>query len=371
MAGCSDDGGATATDDTAATGSANDGSADDGSADDGSAGSDGSCGFPGATELVAPRMYGDGSVIVRMHADGDTLFYGTLDEIYSVPIAGGEPTLVYPPEPEVLIYPPFWIRGDDLVVLRGDTLEVLPKTGGAVADVRTLPVSPTVSLNGNAFIFLDDDARTFYGKQDEIEILDDEPQITYFKYDIETDTSQILLADSTIGDGKNMVKAGDWLYTAHPLGDPTDPADDTPDELYRIPVTGGSPELVPVEGNFLLQVVGADETHLFVADAQLGGEAADFGGVSRMSHDGGSLERLFDHPLAVTQIFSRVVSLPDSVLFWYLGDFYTAPHGTGETTRIYTSPCEIHTIEATATDLFVSVFDADAGEVASILRVPR
>ena len=359
------------------------GSADpDGSSDDdGSSSTEGSgsggpggggdelCGIAGATVVAARQQYGNGSVIRRLVLDGDTLFYGTVDEIWSVPLAGGDSAKVYPPAPQVDIYPMFWIRGADLVVGQSDSLDVLPKTGGAIAATKELPLPYSGTLDGRAFILLDGDGKTFFAKQDGSAIGSEEPPITYYRYDIDAGTSATVLEATGIGDGQEIWKMGDWIYTAHRVGDPLDPSDERPDEIHRIPVAGGAAQLLPLEGDFHLAIVGADDTHLFFAGRPVPLDiTVDAGGYYRLPLAGGAPEKIIDGYVPAAGMFTELVAQPDRSLFWELGTIHEIPRGSGQATPLVNTGCEIQAFAAAGDDVYLSIFD-DSDETAFVLRV--
>jgi len=327
----------------------------------------GECGIRGLTDVMPEQAFP--SPIIRMELDGDAIFFNVFDAIHSVPRAGGTPTKVYPPPGETAFsYPPFWIFGGDLVVGRGDELQVLPKTGAdAVAETRSLPFPYKVWLDGSVDILLADDGHTFFAKNDPVNILgDDPPAIDYWSYDFETDTSVTIAEDSTIGHLKRIVLAGTDLYTASRIGDATDPDDDTADRLYRIPGGGGAPELVPMEGDYRFDLLGGDDTHLIFLGRPWP-QSSDLGGIYRIAHTGGAPEKVANVFYLSSRLAVRFVNRPERMLLWILGDLWSIPHGSGQATRLASTRCNIFAIAMEGDDVYLAIQD-DSGERSRIAR---
>lgn len=92
--------------------------------------------------LFAARQFGESDLIRQIIADGDTLYFRTLDALMKVPTAGGEPQLVA----DLSAHPPseFWVLEDTLLLRSTADLLTVPKSGGpAVASGPALSPSPT------------------------------------------------------------------------------------------------------------------------------------------------------------------------------------------------------------------------------------
>lgn len=351
-----------------------------GGGDAGAAGSGGSssgtivvngCTVPaGSTVVAAPRVYGDESPFYRIVADDTTVFFSTVDEIWTVDRAGGTPSKIYPPTPELLTVPPFWPRAADVIVSAGAAqLEVIGRSGGPVTATRTLGVGYSASLDGRSDILLDADGNTFYGKQERFGSGGMPSQVTYWTYDFANDMQRALLADSPIGYAKIFVRGGAYLYTAH--ASVPGPSDDvTPNELYRIPVEGGAAQRVPLTGSFRFNVRGADATHLFLDAQPVPASTTDLGGIYRMPIEGGAPEKLISE-FTIFNLLVDIVSQPDRLVIQTFQKFWKVPHGGGAATLLFEIPtkCQVHGFTAHGTDAFIGLLDESNGTM-QLVRIP-
>lgn len=320
----------------------------------------------GATVVVEPWELGEG-VLRRIAVDEERIFVGTLYDIRSAPRAGGESRQVFSTK-EIAgwMYPAFWLQGDRLLVGLREELRVLPKEGGAAISTMTLPAPFSSSLDGSADIILDQDGRTFFGKNDPLVLSGKKPAIAYFSFDTETKGSTILLEGVEIGHHKEMVRAGSYLYTAHRTGDP-DPSSEDPDELYRIPVAGGAAEKVPLGLDLHFDLLGADDTHLFLAGTVVPTDyATNPPGVYRMPLEGGMPERIVN-TYPIMKLVRSWIEMDDHHLLWSVDQVFRIAKGSGEAVQLTRSRC-IHAIAASGSDVYLGLFNEKTG-MASVARV--
>jgi hypothetical protein len=365
--GGSDAGGAGGSGGAAASGGTGGSAATGGSGASGGSGGGSPCDLPeGSSVVLSARVLGTGSVVRNLVLDGDTLFFGTVDQIYSVAASGGEPTKVYPPVEQVDIYPPFWVRGDELVVGQGDELDVLPKTGGAVSETKPLPAAYSAALTGEVDILLDTDGATFYAKDDPFVLSGDTPSLQYWTYDIETGAGATLLADTPTGHNGRLIKAGGFLYTSERRG----AGESATSALHRLPIGGGAFEPVPLTGDFKLEIIGADETHVYVAGSPVPLDVtADQGGFYRLPFAGGAPEKIVDRYIPTVAAVTTFVRTGANTYLRQLDDVYRVPSGSGEAIMLFSSRCELHAMAASADAIYVSTFD-DRDDTVQIARVP-
>lgn len=314
---------------------------------DGGGGDGGGSGGPGEPELrcmpsnatvVAPEFEHD-DLLRRVIADDTHVFVAGVYEIYAAPRDGGPAVKVYPPEGETgrTIYPAYWVREDELLVGAGDEIRVLPKLGGEVQETITLPFRFTTNFDGTPDAFLDADGKTLFAKQDPIVADGGAPDITYFSYDLESGDSRTILEGAEIGYRELMVKSGDYLYTTH---SPDRSFTSTgPDELHRIPVAGGAPEKLPVEGEFEMELVGADEAHLYFHGYELPPDPAGRpAGIYRIPLAGGKPEKLVvTHPVPRSML--GFVDRGDHVVVWAMTGVYRIAKASGKVDRLVASDC--------------------------------
>jgi len=226
------------------------------------------------------------------------------------------------------------------------------------------------NLSGTSDILLAPDGNTFYAKYDPIVVTDDEPSITYWKYDYESDEFTSLLEDSTIGHHKRLVLSGDALFTAQREGELASASDPTSDTLHSIPIDGGAAAEVPLTGSFKLDLVGADDDDLYFAGRPAPFDlTSDPGGFYRVSRSGGAPQQVIREYITQTSGISDFILDGDRAIVWYLGKIFSVPLGEGEGELLFSTGCEIHAIAVDGDDLFLSIFD-DSDETSSILRVP-
>lgn len=294
--------------------------------------------MPPNASVVAPEFEHDG-LLRRMIADDTHVFIGGVYEVYAAPRSGGPAARVYPPEGASgrSIYPAFWVREGKLLVGAGDEIFALPKLGGEVEETISLPFPFTTNFDGSPDAFLDVDGRTLFAKKDPIVMDGGTPDITYYSYDLETGDSRTILEGTEIGYRQLMAKSGDYLYTTHsPDRDITSTG---PDELYRIPVAGGAPEKLAVEGEWRMELVGADEAHLYLHAYELPPDPVGRpAGLHRIPLDGGKPEKLVvTHP--VPRAMLGFVDRGDHVVVWAMTGVYRIAKGSGKVDRLVASDC--------------------------------
>lgn len=318
-------------------------------------------------EVVAPTEFTDGSVVYRMALDGDDLFFSTIDTLYRVPAAGGEPEVVY--TRDLAISVPFWVRADDVLVLEGASMLVsVPKAGGTPTALGALPHRISGSIDTRVDMIVEGDVA--YAKSESGGLFDDDPlEITYFEIDLETvETREI--AVNQIGKNSIMVKLGDALYTSSQ--DPEAVIPDagigtySPDLLYRIPIASGEAEVVPLGDEPLaFNVIGADDAQLFL----IAGAEADFAlsGVYSADPEGGAPTQLFEAVVLFNSSFEHDRTASRN-LIRDLGEVYSVPPGRTEAERLFCIGGEVHSMAADEAAVYLSLFDNQ--DRASIVRVP-
>lgn len=368
----------------ASTGCGDDGGSGDGGLDDGgSAGASGEGGGSGASgagggsgcldplaqDLVfQPTNLSEGSVIYQVLEDDGTLYFSTIDRLFRVDGSDGEPEEIYYADLAIVVK--FWLRADDLLILDGgDTLLSLPKEGGATTELAVLPFRVESGLDGSVEMIVEGDkayAKSVSGGIGVPEV------VTYYEIDL-TNYETRELATATDELNGSFIKAGDALYVASDdpsaIVDEDDLAAFVPDLIHRIPIEGGEPELVEVEGEPMrMGMLGADGDALYVL-ARL---EDDFtaSGVYRVPASGGPREQVHEQIVLFAQTF-WIYNTASRTLLRDLDTFYELPiSGTAQELFCvgggdYTS----HGSAATDDAVYMSLFHSD-DEESFIVRMP-
>jgi hypothetical protein len=327
------------------------------------------CGVPAATVVVPPTRYHEASVINRIVVDGDTVFFGTASEIYAAPNSGGTPTLVYPPTPQADVFPPFWIYGDNLVVGQYDTLSVLSKVGGEVTTTLDLPAPYSETLSGFSYVVLAPDNATLYGRSQDFVSLDESNGINFWKYTLATNESALLLADSPFGKNALLAPSNDYVYTSD--GQTTDSREEqeiTPNVLYRIPTSGGAPEVVPINGSYRLDVVGADDQNIYLAASTIP-FALETDGIYRVSKEGGTPVLMLASPRFMTYATTTFFRQSNRSVLRVYDDLYEI-NPEGSMSRLLSVRCRgsKYGHAVTETDLYVAVHLSN--DQSYVVRIP-
>lgn len=329
------------------------------------------CTFPaGATEIAAPQVYG--SVIYKLSLDETHVYFNTIDSVFRVPRAGGTPDSLY--TNEAAIVPAFWLRASDLVVSPAlDTFEAIPKAGGPATLTKTIDRLYAKQLSGEPRLVLEADGNTFFGRED-AGVLDDADVADYFSFELTTSGTATteLIADTAAGYREDFVKRGDAIFTTSHPANPTEtaPTDPSPTKLYRIDTAAQTVTELSLSPSLRAHVIAVDETHIFLNGRPNPFSISDAGGIYRVPITGGTAEQII--PLALGGSFSNTVNLPGFILIRALDNaerFFRVAHDGGAVTPLFTTSCEVHSVTASETDIFVSTFD-DENETATIHRAP-
>jgi hypothetical protein len=331
-------------------------------------------------ELLAPVDLSDGSVIYRMAIDGDDLYFASLDSLFRIPLAGGEHEQLW--TDELAISVPFFVREDDVLIVRGERVLSVPKAGGDATELGMLPDRPSGSLDGRVDFIID--GTTAYMKSESGGLGSDPAEVTFHAVDLDT-FEATTLATTEIGDGRPIAKSGDGLFVAGP--DPSVPAADPsgvgprPALLYRIPTAGGEPTEVEVdfgsEFRFGYNVAGADPGAVFISALALSDNDDDAldalaqNGLYRVPRAGGEAAQLIEvtaifnsgveHDLLGDQNFLRVITTRDEV--------FSVPVGsTTATHRFCISGTQVHAMAVADDAVYLALYD-DARDFSSIVRV--
>jgi hypothetical protein len=335
----------------------------------GGSGGGGGCLDPLAQDLVfQPTNLSEGSVIYQVVEDDGTLYFSTIDRLFRVDGSGGEPEEIYYADLAIVVK--FWLRADDLLILDGgDTLLSLPKEGGETTELAVLPFRVESGLDGSVEMIVEGDkayAKSVSGGIGVPEV------VTYYEIDLTSYESRELAMATDELNG-SFIKAGDALYVASDdpsaIVDEDDLAAFVPDLIHRIPIAGGGPELVDVEGEPMrMGMLGADGDALYV----LARFEDDFtaSGVYRVPASGGPREQVHEQIVLFAQTF-WIYNTPSRTLLRDLDTFYELPiSGTAQELFCvgggdYTS----HGSAATDDAVYMSLFHSD-DEESFIVRMP-
>jgi hypothetical protein len=301
--------------------------------------------------------------------DDSTLFLSGLREITALPLAGGASTRVYESAADSVYN--FWLRGNDLAVWRQGSVDIMPKTGGSIS---TTDVEVTL-WNGT----LDPDIKTLYWFDNVLKEPEHVYAATFFRQDVGTDTIT-KVAEVPLGSGDSWKLTSDFIYFSDAEGDGNDdppPEATTGDKLYRVPVAGGAPEELPVNGAFSIDLVGARGNALFfVGGPRPLSEAADDKVLYRISTAGGTPEQLvdrttFERSSAVSWGGVHFTNLSDRAIVCHLASCFSVAEA-GAVTHLFhiTDPCQVGTAVANE-DAIYQVTDVNAGAgTYQVLRFP-
>ena len=170
-------------------------------------------------------------------------------------------------------------------------------------------------------MLLDADGKTFFGKEEELS----GGKNTYWKLDVDANTSAILLADSPVGTGRRFVKTGDYLWAGNPLTMASGSTNDGPDELYRIPIAGGAAN--PWRSKVVSTPTRRSGRHHLFCRASIPFEQRQIGGTTTDSRWRRSTPT--DHPGVLPRFEPSVafVNLPDTYIANITsGEVYRVPH---------------------------------------------
>jgi hypothetical protein len=353
--GCGDD--SDVDEDGGVSGEGGGGGSGDGDGDGDGDGPGAGCLDPLAEDVIfSPRNLSEGSVIYKVVEDDGMLYFGTIDRIFRVPADGGEPEELYYRELAIVVQ--FWVRADDILILRGgDTLYSLPKEGGEPAELAELPFQVSGGLDGTIDFIVEGDfayAKTASGGGDE-------PVVgTYHEVDLTTyETREIVRADNIDG---TFVKSGDALYIA--ADDPSVVVEEgdftafVPDLLYRVAIEDGAVEPIDVSGEPMkMGMLGADADSLYLLAAA---EVRTNGGVYRLAKTGGALEQVRDTFVLFGLTFA-IHSTETKTILRDLDTFYEIP-ASGPATELFCIGGGSYTSHgSTATDdyIWTGVYHSD------------
>ena len=325
----------------------------------------GACDVPSSATILLPPTNLSKSPVYDMTADGGTLFFTTVDTLWS--LSSGPPARVYPPADSMdkPLVPTFWLRPSDVVLATDSrTIIVVPRAGGAATSTRQLPFQASGALDGRKDLILDGDGVTLYGKSEEGGFGSGQPRTSSFhRFNLETGSSADLLSGAMVGYGKTVVRSGAFLYTAGGTGDPADIT--TPNTLNRVPLAGGAAEPLPLATQLRFNVAGADDSHLFLAGAPLPA-GSGMGGVYRVPLAGGTPELLIEAAV-LFNLNVDVVSLPTRILIRVGYNYYKLAHGGGMPALLFTAArntgCSAHALAAAGNDVFASVYESSPRNV--------
>ena len=307
--------------------------------------------------------------VLDLKAAEAMLFFNTPDAVHRVPATGGAPELLFAKASDADPYPPFWIVDDRLVVGKGDALEVfssLPAPSGAT---QMLPGAYSVSSSGRAHILLSDrDERTFIGKTDRV--LGEPSDTVYFSVQLDADPGEVFHRTPDHEPDRTIVVHGSDLYVAtDPCAEQPDCGEPVGDRLVRITVADGSSEEVPIGTPMRLELVGTDQTYLYLFGHPVPlDKSVDPGGLYRLPSEGGTPERLIEHEAPESLSYPRFVVRPNGGVLVSTPDRVLAVDETGIVSEPVTSECRLDALADDGTTIYLSVIDAE--QRTQILAVP-
>jgi hypothetical protein len=322
------------------------------------------CGIPNASVFVLPGAIDTALGLAHLEVDDHALFVGTLTDVYSVPLSGGNLEGVYETPVFTEGLNAFWLRGDNILAWRLNLLDVQPMGGGGLAQSYKLSTFYSRAA-------LSSDGKTFYG------VDDSETDNAYTRvvtaHHLDAGTKTTLQSKGSSGFGHAFEIVGDYMYMsdAGNKENEFDLDDPSADHLYRLPLAGGAAEEVPIDGAFEIEIIGSRDGDLFF----IGGtrplrDADDTADIYRLSTAGGKPELVVDaskgnHDTA--SLGYGFTALSDHSIICSGGKCYSIPK-TGEGTQILASDCIAGSSAATEDAVFL-VTDAPNDQI-QVLRVP-
>jgi hypothetical protein len=337
---------------------------------DGGGGLTADCANPLTAERVLdfdalPLPPGRDSPIYELSSDGDSLYFVTIDTLFSLPRAGGAPRELFRDEGTVGM--DHFLRADDIVTYSSGVLRSQPRSGAAPTELPEFTLLPRRFLTGDLLAELV--GPTFVAKAERVAF--DEPVTsTFFTHELETGAETVLWTGALQG-GRFVLDAS-FLYTTREIRDASDALQST--DLVRIALAGGEPEVLAVE-----PALARDIIPIRVVDDQLFVFAKEVGSLgfelARLPVSGGRLELLgessglgFTFPDTVSQ------RLPGGLLISAnAADIHWLADGSTEAVRFVCLPFQqrytMHAHIVVDGQLYLNVFDGDE-ERNAIVRIP-
>jgi hypothetical protein len=310
------------------------------------------CGLSNAQVFVPSRIYGDGSPIGDIRLSPEYVTFSPYDQVYSMPLNGGQPTLISGVEQGW--YDAGHIFGSQLVFVQSNELLRVPIAGGTVTHETLFDDCSNVSR-----VFSMDNSRVYCDSGNRFS---GTPTAAFWSYDLKSKQTTPLFSANTSGVQDEFALAGDAIYVHQEGGD------GVRDRLFKLPIAGGAEVEVPISGDYDFDIVGSGVDGLYIAAKPIPTATGEYGGIYRIALEGGSPKKLLDGPIIGPSVIVSLGTSKGNTIVRVLDDIYEIPPN-GEATLLAHSACQLFAMAASDTDLFVSAETSD-GYTYEILRMP-
>lgn len=299
--------------------------------------------------VMKPRAFDQrisgGAILTSVAGDARDIFF-IAEALYSVPTAGGEPTLRYPSRNVS-----YWVRDDDVVIQDNKELFTIPREGNKMHKL------PPLAAGASAGVPVD--TRMLFQYRDNVR---NEGSIG----DKESDYHHVArysLRDINSGDETLLFETNDdssashrfalWDGTAYVAAGP----DDAPHQVHALPLDGSKVTELKLDAKFTeLEVLDATNGQLLLFGREDGKDRSLY----RLSSDGGVFEEI-EHGSSVARMsgwYTPAHRGPGGVALETLGnEIYWVADGSSEATLVTCFDSQIaHGVVSAENFLYTNVF---------------